>query len=1322
MGPFRSYYKQRFRIVYTVLLAALLAVQPGHALQRVCIVDLEIQRGSSFSLSGRVDEQSNTDIAPHGAAKASGFVSVALPAAGPACPATADELRAALPGAWLVAPRGGRGLQLQKLRGVSDSEVVIDGLQGPLLSGIPGAGGALAVALLPALGSAALFKSTPPIPLAGASFAGGACALAAAPGARLRLECRALELAGAVAGARLRLGGALAAAGRLEGAKLATATLPLPLPLPLGAAAAPVGAPRRALLAAEDAAAAAAPAAARAARCAPGAPPAANGSCACAPGWRGRDCSVCSGAAPVCPGFTGQANSTCDAGLIYGPRTEYKAYDCDLVGGLSRWVAGVSAICNVRGERLPFGDGPLDLEPGALVSLSAAPGAAVNRFCKIEVGLINTPDRPLVCVASDCLFVEGASGFKCATTACTCGPKGCTPLIQSVVDNLKNATIGLTCAPDGSGKCVLDGVTPRFSLQCRAGECTQPAAPPLRALPGPEGAAAALLAGGAPQRTFPIIALVSALPIVLLMALGSLFLAHVLAARRLFAAGAAPPPPEAPAGDAKGVSLLAPQPSIQLHSGNPDPATAFVFLNIVCSVPDRDAPGGGGGAAQAPPSSGGARALDGGAAPAAAAAGGRKVLLHGITGAVDEGEVLGVMGPSGSGKSTLLSILSGATESVGAGARVEGAVSLGGDARRSALRKVTAFVPQKDVLLPALTVEECVRYSALLRLPRALSADEIQERIDGVLAELGLSHVAASLVGGSASIRGVSGGERRRVTIAMALVTRPRLVIMDEPTSGLDSFTAYNLMRTAQEIAMHDRVVIMSLHQPSPDMFDSLSQVLLLAKGRLAYLGAPGGVAPYFAAAGLAVPRKRQPAEHMLHVASQPAGLAMLLAYQEKCADARRRVAGAGAGGGAAAARAEAAGGGSITVNVQATSGELPAPLGGGGQQPQQQQAAQAQQQQAPPASAFAKGPFAMAAVAAAAAAAGGAPHGAAAAPPAAPSEAGATTAGTTVAGDDVGGCGPRGRPAAAAARAARECAVLYWRAFTNMRREPRLLMLHILVAVVLGLVVGAVFFKLENTQVGVQNRLGSMFFALALFGWTSVSAVDGLVLERELVEREVAGHYYRGSTYLLASLVLDGLLLRTLPALLFSALMYPMVGLLPEVSRVVTFMFVMATYACTVGALTTALTALCRTASATTLAMNIILLMWVLVGGYLVNPMSIPTWLRWIRTLSPMSFAFEVLAANEMADQTYSLKVSGFAQLEGIKGDVFLRTLGLVPSRALESAVGLSCFYVGSVLLAFAATRYTLWRHAGGTWRRALRRPFAAVASAARRARGAGQ
>jgi energy-coupling factor transporter ATP-binding protein EcfA2 len=401
-----------------------------------------------------------------------------------------------------------------------------------------------------------------------------------------------------------------------------------------------------------------------------------------------------------------------------------------------------------------------------------------------------------------------------------------------------------------------------------------------------------------------------------------------------------------------------------------------------------------------------------------------------------------------------------------------------------------------------------------------------------VLAELGLSHVATSLVGGSASIRGVSGGERRRVTIAMALVTRPRLVIMDEPTSGLDSYTAYNLMRTAQDIAKHGRVVIMSLHQPSPDMFDSLSQVLLLAKGRLAYLGTPAGVGPSFAAAGYPCPPGRQPAEHMLHVASQPAGLASLLErFEEK------------QGVAACSSKIQASGSYNSSCSCPVF------------QQQQQQQ----QQQRKDTGSTF-ELPTLLSA------------GGPASTPGALMVDVQAgqydvsrratmLSDNAAIIGDGgnaelcAGGSTSIGQLPSAARRSSsrgqarewagcvvRECAVLYWRAFTNIRREPRLLMLHVVVALALGVVVGAIFFKLDLSQIGVQNRLGAMFFALALFGWTSVSVVDGLVLERELVEREVAGHYYSGSTYLLSSLVLDGLLLRTLPALLFSALVYPMV------------------------------------------------------------------------------------------------------------------------------------------------------------------------------------
>lgn len=101
-----------------------------------------------------------------------------------------------------------------------------------------------------------------------------------------------------------------------------------------------------------------------------------------------------------------------------------------------------------------------------------------------------------------------------------------------------------------------------------------------------------------------------------------------------------------------------------------------------------------------------------------------------------------------------------------------------------AARQVTAYVPQHDVLLPSLTVAECIAYSARLRLPRDATDAEVAARVIAVLTELRLTHVANCLVGGGAGIRGVSGGERRRVSIGMEVVTGARFVVMDEATSG----------------------------------------------------------------------------------------------------------------------------------------------------------------------------------------------------------------------------------------------------------------------------------------------------------------------------------------------------------------------------------------------------------------------------------------------------------------------------------------------------------------------------------------------------------
>lgn len=161
---------------------------------------------------------------------------------------------------------------------------------------------------------------------------------------------------------------------------------------------------------------------------------------------------------------------------------------------------------------------------------------------------------------------------------------------------------------------------------------------------------------------------------------------------------------------------------------------------------------------------------------------------------------------------------------------------------------------------------------------------------------------------------------------------------------------------------------------------------------------------------------------------------------------------------------------------------------------------------------------------------------------------------------------------------------------------------------------------------------------------------IDSLVLERELVGREMRSRFYGVSSYLTYKLVLDGLLLRALPVILFTAISYPMVGLQPEASRVVTFMFVLATYACTVGAVAVAMAAVCRTSSATTLFMTLILLMYIMLGGVLVNTASIPAWLRWLCYLNPMSYALEAMTANEIAGQYFSLEFNGVT-INGVGG-----------------------------------------------------------------------
>ena len=248
-----------------------------------------------------------------------------------------------------------------------------------------------------------------------------------------------------------------------------------------------------------------------------------------------------------------------------------------------------------------------------------------------------------------------------------------------------------------------------------------------------------------------------------------------------------------------------------------------------------------------------------------------KQILDSINGEALPGTITALMGPSGSGKTTLLSVLGGRGQGL---ALQDGAVEfLGAEpgepmrAGSKAVKRRLGFVTQDEVLFDALTVYETLRFTALLKLPRSVPADEKGARALAVLSKLGLSKVRDSIVGGPMR-RGVSGGERKRVSIAIELLTNPSVLFLDEPTSGLDSTTALQLVHTLRELASGGRTVITSIHQPSSRVFRVMDDVILLANGSCIYYGGTESTLKYFASLGHAIPEGVNTADFLLDVAN----------------------------------------------------------------------------------------------------------------------------------------------------------------------------------------------------------------------------------------------------------------------------------------------------------------------------------------------------------------------------------------------------------------------------------------------------------------------
>ena len=217
-------------------------------------------------------------------------------------------------------------------------------------------------------------------------------------------------------------------------------------------------------------------------------------------------------------------------------------------------------------------------------------------------------------------------------------------------------------------------------------------------------------------------------------------------------------------------------------------------------------------------------------------------ILDNVSLSIYPGELVALMGPSGAGKTTLLELLTGHHKPS------EGQVLLNGkDLHRcwSEFRHNIGYVPQEDIMHRDLTVFEVLYHNAKLRLPSDIPNATIVETVEQLMTRMGLAHIRNNIIG-SEKQRGISGGQRKRVNIAIELITQPSLLFLDEPTSGLDAISTLQIMNLLRDLADHGKTIVMTIHQPRMEAYAKLDNLILLTTGgKLAYYG-PADAVEYF--------------------------------------------------------------------------------------------------------------------------------------------------------------------------------------------------------------------------------------------------------------------------------------------------------------------------------------------------------------------------------------------------------------------------------------------------------------------------------------------
>ncbi|KAM7265493.1 hypothetical protein ACFE04_003176 [Oxalis oulophora] len=530
-----------------------------------------------------------------------------------------------------------------------------------------------------------------------------------------------------------------------------------------------------------------------------------------------------------------------------------------------------------------------------------------------------------------------------------------------------------------------------------------------------------------------------------------------------------------------------------------------------------------------------------------------KTLLNDISGEAREGEIMAVLGASGSGKSTLIDALANRIDKKS----LKGQITLNGEVLESKLLKViSAYVMQDDLLFPMLTVEETLMFAAEFRLPRTLSKSKKKARVQALIDQLGLRNAAKTVIGDEGH-RGVSGGERRRVSIGTDIIHDPILLFLDEPTSGLDSTSAFMVVKVLKRIAQSGSIVIMSIHQPSYRILGLLDKLLFLSRGQTVYSGLPMELPDYFHQFGHPIPETENRTEFALDLIRElegcPGGTKSLADFNKQWQQDTKHTKNVAASSFPDLSLKEA-------ISASISKGKLVS---------------------------------------------------------------GATS--------DASGSASSMVPTFANPMW-KEMAVLSKRWMLNSWRMPELFAVRLGAVLVTGFILATVFWKLDNSPKGIQERIGFFAFGMSTTFYTCADALPVFLEERFIFMRETAYNAYRRSSYVLAQAVVAIPPIIIL-ALAFSVVTFWAVGLDGGSSGFLFYLWIMLASFWAGSSFVTFLSGVIPHVMLGYTIVVAILAYFLLFSGFFINRNRIPDYWIWFHYISLVKYPYEAVLHNEFSD-----------------------------------------------------------------------------------------